>query len=148
LEADLEVVAQVRALLRPGAPASAAEQIPEAEDVAEAAEDVLEADEGRRIEPGAALRAEARVTEAIVGRALLRVRQHGVGLRRFLELLFGVLAALITIRMMQQRELPVGGLQIRLGAVTLDAEDFVVVATRHACATLTIAGRSRRSPSM
>ena len=71
LERDLEVVAEVRALLRSTAPPAAAEHIAEAEEIAQAAEDVLEAGEGGRIE--AALRADAGMAEAIVGGALLRI---------------------------------------------------------------------------
>ena len=48
LERDLEVVAQVRAALRTAAPAAAAEDIAEAEDVAETREDVGEVGEDRR----------------------------------------------------------------------------------------------------
>src|SRR5690606_12640670 len=60
LERDLEVVAEMGPLLRPGAPArSAAEELAEPEDVAEAREDVLEAGERARVEADAALSADA-----------------------------------------------------------------------------------------
>ena len=52
LERDLQVVAQVGAALRAAAPAAAAEEVAEAEDVAQAAEDVAEIGEDRRVEPG------------------------------------------------------------------------------------------------
>ena len=61
LEGDLEVVAQIGAALRTAAARAAAEQIAEAEDVAEAAEDVFEAGEDARIE---AARARAPRTPA------------------------------------------------------------------------------------
>ena len=92
LEADLEVVAQVGAALRPAAPAAAAaEQIAEAEHVAEDVGEVAELGEDRRIEPGAAARrdADAGVAEAIVEAALLCVGEDRVRLGRFLELLLG-----------------------------------------------------------
>ena len=58
LERDLEVVAQVGAALRSAAPAAAAEQIAEAEHVAEDVGEVAELGEHRRVEPGAAPAAE------------------------------------------------------------------------------------------
>ena len=54
VERDLEVVAQIGAALRPAAPSAAAEEIAEAEDVAQAAEDVAEVGEDRRVEPARA----------------------------------------------------------------------------------------------
>ena len=68
------------------------------------------------------------VAEAIVGRALLRIREHRVGLGGLLELLLGVLAALIAVGMVLERQLAVRGLQLRVRCATLDAEDFVVIA--------------------
>jgi hypothetical protein len=81
-----EVVAQVGAALRAAAAAAAAQDVAEAEDVAQAAEDVLEAREHARVEPAGRRAAQAGVAEAVVHVALVRVRQHRVGLGRFLEL--------------------------------------------------------------
>src|SRR4029453_15520221 len=145
LERDLEIVAEVRALLRSTASSVAAEHISEAEQIAQPPGDVLEAGEGGWIE--AALRADARMAEAIVGGALLRIGQHRVRLGRLLEMLLGVLAALIAVGMVLERKLAVGGLQLRVGCAATDAQDLVVIAPGHAVATFTIAGRSRRSPS-
>ncbi len=128
------------------ASAAAAKQVPEAERVAETAENVFEANEGRRIE-ACALACQTGVPVAVVGGALLRVREHGVGFSRLLELLFGVLAALVPIGVELECQPPVGGLQLALGRVPCDAEHFVEIAPRHACATFTIAGRRSRSPS-
>ena len=86
------------------------------------------------------------MAEAIVGGALIAVGEHAVGLGRFLERLFRRLVARIAVRVVLQRQLAIGTLQLRLGGRLGDAEDFVVVAFAHALATLTIAGRSRRSP--
>ena len=66
LEADLEVVAQIGALLRAAAPAAAAEQIAKTEDVAESAEDVLEADEDGRDRTRRSAPAHAGMAEPIV----------------------------------------------------------------------------------
>jgi hypothetical protein len=87
LEFDFEVVTQIGAALRAGAAAAAAES----EDVAEAAEDVFEARELRRVE---ALRAaaDAGVAESIVARPLVGVAEDRVGLGRFLELLSAFLS--------------------------------------------------------
>ena len=144
LELDLEVVAKIGAALRAGASAAAAK----AENVAEAAEDVLEAGELRRIE---ALRAaaDAGVTEAVVARALVAVAEDGVGLGRFLEFLFGASCRPVAIRVELQRELAIRALDFLIGGGAGDLEDLVVVALAHdALATFTSAGRSSRSPSL
>jgi hypothetical protein len=137
----------VRALLRPAAPASAAEQIAEAEGIAEPAENVFEADEGGWVETGRSLGAKAGMPEAIVGRALLRIREHRVRFGRLLEPFLGVLAALVAIGMVLERELPVRRLEIGFRGSTLDREDLVVIDLTHAWATFTMAGRSSRSLS-
>ena len=110
LELDFEVVAKVGAALRAGAASAAAEP----EDVAEAAEDVFEAAELRRIEPLRAV-ADAGVAEAIVAGALVAVAQDRVGLGRFLELLFGRLVALVAIGVELQRELAIRALDLLIG---------------------------------
>ena len=95
LERDLEVVSQVRALLRSATAPAAAEDVAKAEEIAQAAQDVFEAGERGRIE--AALRAHSGVAKAIIGPALLRIGEYRVGLGGFLEVLLGVLAALIAV---------------------------------------------------
>src|SRR5205814_3899830 len=107
LEADLEVVAEIGAALRSAAPAPA-EEIAEAEHVAENVGEVAELGEDGRIEPGAAAggRAHARMAEAIVGRTFVRVREHRVRLGGFLESLFGRVIAGIAIGMVFERQLP------------------------------------------
>src|SRR5262249_12659074 len=145
---DLEVVAQIRAPLRPAATPAAAEDVAEAEQVAEIAEDVLEAGERVRIEAARADAADARMPEAVVQRSLLGIRDDRVRLGRLLEVLFGLVVPRIAIRVILQRELPVGALDLLVAGVAADAENLVVVALAHAFATFTMAGRSRRSPSM
>ena len=65
---------------------------------------------------------------AVVGRALLRVGEHGIGLAAFLEALLGVGIAGIAIRMMLHGELSVGTLDFLIARRTRDAQDFVVIA--------------------
>ncbi len=117
LERDLEVVAQVGAALRSAAPPPAAEHVAEAEDVAEPAEDVLEAGEDGGIEAARGRAAETGVTEAVVHVALVGVGEDRVGLGRFLELLFGCLVAGIAIGMVLQRQLAVRALDFLSVAV-------------------------------
>ena len=148
LEGDFEVVAQIGAALRPAAPPRAAEQIAEAEDVTEAAEDVPEVGEDCRIDAGAADVAHRGMAEPVVRRALVGVGEDRVRLGALLELLFGRLVAGIAVRVVLERQLAVGALHLDLGDGARDAEDLVVVAFAHALATLTMAGRSRRSPIM
>ena len=135
LELDLEVVAKVGAALRAGAAAAAAE----AENVAEAAEDVFEAGELRRIESLRA--ADAGVAEAIVARALVAVAEDGVRLGRFLECVLGLLVARVAIGVELQRQLAIRALDLLIGRGARDLEDLVVVALAHdALATLTMRG--------
>src|SRR5262245_42689607 len=148
LEGDLEVVAQIRAPLRSTATAASAEDVAEAEQIAEIPEDVLEARERVGIEPARADAAHARMPEAIVHRSLLGIRDDRIGLGGFLEVFLGFVIARVPIRVVFQRELPVRALDLLVAGVAADAEDLVVVALAHALATFTIAGRSRRSPSM
>ena len=62
--------------------------------------------------------------------------------------MFGFGAVRVAIRMVLERLLAVRALDLLVGAVTRDAEDLVVIPLAHPLATFTIAGRSRRSPSM
>jgi hypothetical protein len=149
LERDFQVVAEIGATLRSASSASAAaEQIAEAEDVAEPAEDVFEAVEDRRVEASAGAGAgDAGVAEAVVEGALLAVGEDGVRFGGLLELLLGGLVARIAIRVVFHRQLAIRALDLAVGRAPRYAEDFVVVETAHdAFATLTIAGRSSRSP--
>ena len=149
LERDLEVVAQVGAALR-AAPAAAAgaEDVAETEDVAEAAEDVLEPGEDVGVEAAGGRAAQAGVAEAVVHVALVGVGEHRVGLGRLLEQVFRLLVAGIAIGVMLERQLAVGALDFLVGRGLGDPEHFVVVALAHDLATFTMAARSSRSPSM
>ena len=57
---------------------------------------------------------EGGMAEAVVGGALLRVREHLIGLVEFLELDLGVLVARVAVRMVLHGELAEGGFQLRL----------------------------------
>ncbi len=97
LERVLEIGAATEPLPAPTTPTAApteAEEIPE--QIGEVAEDLVGI-----LEAGIHARTpEPRVTEPIVGRALVRVREHAVGLRRFLEPRLRLRVARIAIRVM------------------------------------------------
>ena len=141
LERDLQVVAQVAA--PPGAAAPAAA---ETEQIAEPAENVAEVVEDRRVDAGPAPGRPAHpgVAEPVVPAALLGVREHRIGLGRLLEPLLRGLVAGVAVRVVLEGELPVRALDVRVLRRAGDAENLVVVAGRHAFATLTIDGRSNR----
>src|SRR5438105_3927063 len=151
-ELALEFVAEVGAALRPAAATAAAEQIAEAEDVAETAEDVFEAGEDARIESAAGRIGDARVAVPIVCCTFVRVGEDRVRLRAFLEAFFGLVIAGVAIGMVFQRELAIRALDLAVAGGAFDREDLVVVplgsGLAHALATFTMAGRSSLSPSM
>src|SRR5205085_2234520 len=97
LEVDLEIVADILAALRAIAPAlaSAAEQIPEPEKVAQ---NVRKIGERIGIETAAGCRAQPLMTEAIIGGTLLRIAQHAVRLGGLFEGFFGVFVVRIAVR--------------------------------------------------
>ena len=134
-----------------------AEDIPEtaallAEDLAEDVARVVEAATGRAARDAAAA-LECRGAVAVVGRTLLGVAQHLVGVRHLLEHLLGLLVAGVLVRVVLHRLFAVGLLQgVGIDAL-LDAEQFVVVVLGHGqeaaglagpLETMTEAGRRRR----
>src|SRR5262249_42578699 len=147
-ERDFEVVPKVRAALRATAAAATTEEVSEAEDVPESAEDVLEPVENGRIEAGARAGAcDAGVTEAIVQSALLAVGEHRVRFGRLLEFFLGGLVARIAIRVIFHRELAISALDLAVVRGSRHAENFVIVDAAHDdFATFTIDGLSSRSP--
>src|SRR5688572_3124122 len=128
LESQLEVVAQIRAAehLVAAAAAPAAEDIAEhvAENIAERVRAAAEA-----AASGAVL--HTRMTEAVVGRALVLVRQRFVGFLGFLELRFRLRVARIAVGMMLHREASIRLLEVGFRGVTRDAEYLVVIPLRH-----------------
>src|SRR5581483_6514258 len=133
LELQREVLAQIgSALGGAGTPASAAEEIFKAHAAAEPAEDLLKQIE--RIDsyiacPGRA--AHPSVPEAVVSRALLRVAQHGVSFANLFEAFFGFRSLGFTlmgvlIRVILDRQPPIGRLDLLLGTALWNSEHFVV----------------------
>ena len=115
-EADLHVVAKVRAAPRPWAPPATAESRPEdrLEDIANISEIGIAVRT-----PGTAAVLEGSVTIAIIGSAFLRVFQAIIGDADRLELGFTLAAAGIAVRMMLHREFAIGALDrsaIRIAA--------------------------------
>jgi hypothetical protein len=125
-----EVAAAVDLLATAAAPRPlAAEDV--AEDVAEGLGKAAEA-LGACAAAGAHVGVHAGVAVLVIGGALLRVGQHLVGLLGLLELLLRLLGpvTLVAVRVMLHGQLAVGLLDVLLGRVLGDAEDFVVIALR------------------
>ena len=104
---------------------AAAEHV--AEDVAEhLVEDVVDIAEAR---PAIAVRAiHPGMAEAVVGGAFLRVGEDRIGLVDFLEAAGGVVAAAVAVGVVLHGQLAEGGLEPRLVAAAVHAQDVVVVA--------------------
>ena len=105
---------------------------PLAEQVAENALDhvahgALEVEPRRR---RSSCRTEGRVAETIVGRPLVRIRQHGVGLVQLLERLLGRPVTRVLIGVELERQASVGLLQLRVIRSARHTEHLVVVALR------------------
>ncbi len=112
LEAQFHVVAKIGAALRPAAPAAPpAKNILESEEVSE---NILEFVEDGLVD--AAIKAAAgkpRVTEAVIGGALLRIGKNRVGFRRLAEFFLRFLLGLrVAVRMPLQRRFAIGGLDL------------------------------------
>jgi hypothetical protein len=68
---------------------------------------------------------------AVVGGALVGVAQHLVGLAGLLELLFGGVVAGVAVRMVLERLLAIGALQLLVAGVARNAQDFVIICFAH-----------------
>ena len=79
------------------------------------------------------VRSYAGVAKAVVGGALVRVAQHLVGLAGFLELLFRGMVAGIAVRVIFQRLLAIGALQLLVAHIPRNAQNFVVIGFAHSC---------------
>jgi hypothetical protein len=121
LERDLEPVLEVFAAPRSrAAPAAAAE-----EPLEEILDDGAEADvAGASAEPRGG-------AEAVVVRALVRIREHGVRFADLLEALLGPGVARVLVRVVLAGEGAVDLLQLGVVGAPADAEDPVVVLGRH-----------------
>src|SRR5256885_7775315 len=82
---------------------------------------------------------------AIVEGTLLWIGQNSVRLGTFLEFLLGGMVPGVLVRVMLDRELPIGALDLNIACGFHHTKDFVVVALAHAFATFTIAGLNSRS---
>ena len=96
-----------------------------AEDVAKRAEDIPEIAEPR-VE-SATSRFQARVTEAVITRSLLGVRQHLVRLGGLLELGLGLVIVRVAIGMVLHRQAPISCLQLSGVGLPSDAQHVVIV---------------------
>jgi hypothetical protein len=110
LEAERHVVAQIGAALparAAPAPPSPAKNLVEAEQITK---DILEFLEDRRVDSAGleSAAAQARMSEAVVDRALLRIGENAICLARLAEILLGVLLLFrIPIRVPLQRGLAI-----------------------------------------
>src|ERR1051325_6088153 len=125
-EPDLEIVTDVLAALRAMAPLarSASENVTKTKNIAE---DIAQIGETVKARAGNTL-----VAEAVVGCALLRIAQDGIGFGRLFEFLFSLMVAGIPVGMKLQGKLAIGAFQPLLVAVTGYAENLVIIALRHA----------------
>ena len=71
------------------------------------------------------------MTIAVVGRALVRIAQHLVGLAGLLELLFRRMIARIAVRMILERQLAIGALQLLVAGIARNAQHLVVICFAH-----------------
>ena len=112
LEFQFEVFAKIGAALHAGAalaPAAAASEDVEAEEVAE---DVMEIVEDGLVEAASAVAADGGMAEAVVGGAFVGVGEHGIGFGRFLELLLGFRVAGVAVGVVLHGELAVGAFDL------------------------------------
>ena len=125
---DGDVFAEVSATLgtsAPGPTSTPAEQVAEAEELAE---DVVEILEYAGIESGASRRsAYSGVTKAVIHAALFRIGKDGISLAAFLELFFRIGIVRIAVRMKLHGQLAIGALDLLIAGAALHAQDFVII---------------------
>ncbi len=127
---DRHVVAQIRTALRTAAPAPgcrAAEHLSK-----DGIEDIGGIHAPERIataRPRSALKGG--MAEPVIGRALLLIGEHGIGLVNFLELFLGFRVSCILVRMVLHRQFAIGRFQRLAVDAALNAQYFVVVAFAH-----------------
>jgi hypothetical protein len=129
VEFQVDVFAKIGSTLGPAAsPAPAAsENITEAKKVPKDIPEILE-DGGVKARRAPTTSTYARVSEAVIERSLLAVRQNRVGFGDLFKLIFRVGVVRIAVRMVGHRQLAVGALDLDIGGRTCNPEDFVVVA--------------------
>ncbi len=121
-----DILAQIGTALGTAASSrTSTEKISEAEKVAEDFADILK---NCGIESTPASAAHRRMSEAVVGRALVGVRQNRVSLAALFEFFFRVGIVRVAIRMKLQRQLAIGALDLLLVGSAGNPEYFVIVA--------------------
>ena len=148
-QADLEIIAQVRAATRSAllAPARLATAEGVSEGVAEdLGEDVVDVGEAllALAEAAAPAAVHAGVAEPVVGRALLIVRKDRIGLGNFLELGHRLFRAAVAIRVMDHGQLAIGRFQTGCVDCPFDAQNLIIV-TRHRALVLILPLRLRHA---
>jgi hypothetical protein len=79
----------------------------------------------------------------IVSRPLLRIAQNLVGFLGFLEVLFGFRVVGIAVGVVLHRQAAIGLLQLVVGGIAIDAQNFVIVSLRHRLVRHSITPRCR-----
>ena len=132
-QSDVHIIAKIRAALRPAATTAAASKWIAAKDLAEnVLEDVVWVTAAKRIAATAAHAIFKRsMTKAIIGRFLLRIREHGICLANFLEHGFGFSIIRILIRMVFHRKFAISAFQRLFICISVNAEHVIVIAFAH-----------------
>src|SRR5262245_4345494 len=121
-----EVFAQIISTLRTTAASSGTGG--SAKDISkDVTKDPVQINGGLEASESATAAVHGRMAKAVIGSSLVDVRQNSVCLTRFFELFFRFRISGVPIRVVLHRELPVGRLQLNLGAVTTDSQDLVIV---------------------
>jgi hypothetical protein len=129
LEFQRQIVPQIAAPLGARAPAaSAAKEIAKAKNIAQVPEEIAKILEDAGIEAAGRHIADSGVAETVVQSSFFPVGQNGVGFAAFLEAFFRFRIVGIAVRVVLQRQPPVGALDFLLAGLPADAEDFVVIA--------------------
>ncbi|GAB7545643.1 hypothetical protein CS8_053260 [Cupriavidus sp. 8B] len=137
LQRDFHAVAQVGAAVHLRAAATASAASLAALLAKNIAEDVAEGFGETAVPLAAAAEAarhvgvDAGMAVLVVGGLLLGVREHLVGLFDLLELLFGILAVRIAVRVVLHRQLAIGLLDLVIAGVLAHPEHFVKVTFCH-----------------
>ena len=130
VEVEFKVLAQIGAALCPAAATATAEHVAHAEEAAENVAEIGEVLEDGGIEARSATdTTDPGVSIAIVGSALLRISEDGIGLGDLLEFFLGDGGiARIAIRVVLECQLAIGALDLLIGRGAGDTQDFVVIA--------------------
>jgi len=124
---QVEVFAEVGATLGARAsPATAAEEVAEAEELPEEVAEILE-DGGIESGRTSSAAAHSSVPEAVIQRSLLTIGENCVRFGEFLELLFRVRVVGVAVRMVRHRQLAVRTLDLHIGSRAGNAQHLVII---------------------